>query len=63
VGVEVKCPLCVQLSALFTRRDPAPTKGTIPPFAPRIWLNTAFYLHICPQPMRLQHLSSTPAPT
>src|ERR671910_3351782 len=42
---------------------PGRFKGTIPPFAPRIWLNTAFYLHICPQPMRLQHLSSTPAPT
>jgi hypothetical protein len=56
VGVEVKCSLCVQLSALFTRRDPASTKGTIPPFAPRIWLNTALYLHICPT------TNATPAP-
>jgi hypothetical protein len=54
-GAEVNCSLCVQLSALFTRRDPAPTEGTIPLPAPRISLNTALYLHICPQPMLLQH--------
>jgi hypothetical protein len=47
-GAEVNCSLCVQLSALFTRRDPAPTEGTIPLPAPRISLNTALYLHICP---------------
>jgi hypothetical protein len=39
-GAEVNCSLCVQLSALFTRRDPAPTEGTIPLPAPRISLNT-----------------------
>ena len=48
VEVEVKRSLCVQLSALFARRDPAPAEGTIPLSAPRDSLNTAFYLHIYP---------------
>jgi len=60
VGVEVKCSLCLQLSVLFARRDPAPTEGIIPLSASRNSLNTALYLHICPQPMLLQHPPALP---
>ena len=68
VGAEVKCSLCVQLSVLFARRDPAPTKGTIPPFAPRIWLNRLLPAHLpttnaTPAPQQHSRTNLTPHPS